>query len=526
MISFISKKLPYIIITFFLLAQIGCVKKEPIIIDGLSRPLIPIPEQLKYTDSAFSITKNTQVFLSESLSTDHPMIMDFKKRWEEYTKEPLTIKKSKHSKKSNAVFLSINTIKNDNAPEAYALRVNREQISLNASTEEGLYRGMQTLWQLFPDDPNSLLSGESTPLGLPGCVITDAPKYPYRGAMLDVSRHFFSTEQVKLYIQQLAQYKINYLHLHLSDDQGWRIEIKSWPKLTEVGGSTAVGGGTGGFFSQEDYKEIVAFAKAHFITIIPEIDMPGHTNAALASYTELNCNDKATALYTGMEVGFSSLCIDKEITYTFIDDVIRELAAMTPGPYIHIGGDESHATSKADYKLFIDKIQPIIKKHGKQVVGWEDISATDDLVEGTLIQHWNNATTAKAGADKGASVILSPASRVYLDMKYEENTQLGLKWAGYINLKTAYDWQPHDILEIPEHRILGIESPLWSETITSSAELEYMVFPRILAHAELGWSNSELLDWEHFLERLKLHTTRMEIQGVNYYKSPLLVKRK
>jgi len=523
MISPVLKKLSYFIITFFLILQIGCEKREPILIDGHTRPLIPIPQQLRYTDSTFGINAKTRVVLSESLNADHPMITAFKNQWQTYTGASLTIEKGKSSKKSNVVFLSVDPIKNKESSEAYTLKVNHKKIQLEASSEAGLFRGLQTLWQLFPDDPNSSLLDKNIPLGIPGCIINDNPEYAYRGAMLDVSRHFFSKEQVKLYISQLAKYKINYLHLHLSDDQGWRIEIKSWPKLTEVGGSTAVGGGKGGYFSQEDYKEIVAFAKAHFITIIPEIDMPGHTNAALASYPELNCNDKAAALYTGMDVGFSSFCIDKEITYTFIDDVIRELAAITPGPYIHIGGDESHATSKEDYVLFIDKVQPIIHKYGKQVMGWEDISATD-LMEGTLIQHWNNKTTAKTGTDKGAKVILSPASKVYLDMKYEEGTELGLKWAGYINLKKAYDWKPKDVLNIPQTQILGIESPLWSETVTSSDELEYMAFPRILAHAELGWSSPKSLDWEHFLDRLKQHTTRMKIQGINYYKSPVLME--
>ena len=188
-----------------------------------------------------------------------------------------------------------------------------------------------------------------------------------------MARHFFSVEDVKRYIDLIASYKINKLHLHLTDDQGWRIEIKSWPKLTEIGSTSAVGGDQGGFYTQAQYRDIVAYAKLHQITIIPEIDMPGHTNAALASYPELNCDGKARDLYTGMKVGFSTLCVDSEITYTFLDDVIRELVSLTDGDYIHLGGDESHVTPKEDYNLFLTKAQAIVKKYGKNVMGWEDI---------------------------------------------------------------------------------------------------------------------------------------------------------
>ncbi len=183
--------------------------------------------------------------------------------------------------------------------------------------------------------------------------------------MLDVARHFFGVEDVKRYIDLIAHYKINRLHLHLTDDQGWRIEIKSWPKLTEIGGSTQVGGDGGGYYTQEQYKEIVDYARSRYVTIVPEIDTPGHTNAALASYAELNPSGEAPALYEGIEVGFSSLWINNEITYQFLDDVIRELAALTPTPYIHIGGDEAQSTPEEDYKKFIKRIQEIVISHGK-----------------------------------------------------------------------------------------------------------------------------------------------------------------
>ena len=204
--------------------------------------------------------------------------------------------------------------------------------------------------------------------------IDDRPRFRWRGAHLDVSRHFFSVAEVKRYIDLISQYKVNVLHLHLSDDQGWRIAIDSWPRLTSVGGSTEVGGGPGGYYTKRDYRELVRYAAARYITVVPEIDTPGHTNAALASYAELNCDGIAPPLYTGIDVGFSSLCVDKEITYEFLDDVIRELAALTPGPYLHMGGDEAHSTEDADYVRFIERVQPIVAAHGKRLMGWEEIA--------------------------------------------------------------------------------------------------------------------------------------------------------
>ena len=235
--------------------------------------------------------------------------------------------------------------------------------------------GIQTIRQLLPPQIESSEKTNSKWL-IPSVILEDSPKYAYRGAMLDVARHFFEVDEVKQFIDYLAMYKMNHLHLHLADDQGWRIEIEAWPKLTSHGGKTEVGGGKGGFYTQEQYKEIVKYASNRFITIVPEIDMPGHTNAALSSYAELNCDGKATELYTGTKVGFSSLCTDKEITYTFIKDVLTELAALTPGPYLHIGGDESHATEKEDYLKFVNRVQGIVRETGKEMIGWDETASS------------------------------------------------------------------------------------------------------------------------------------------------------
>ena len=350
-------------------------------------------------------------------------------------------------------------------------------------------------------------------------TITDYPAFSYRGAMLDVSRHFFGVEDVKRLIDFLALYKMNVLHLHLSDDQGWRIEIKSWPDLAIHGGSTQVGGGKGGYYTQEQYSDIVNYAKERYITIVPEIDMPGHTNAALASYAELNCNGKATELYTGTEVGFSSFCTSHDITYKFIDDVVRELAAITPGPYIHIGGDESHSTKREDYIPFINKVQDIVLSHGKKVLGWDDI-AISSLKPNVIAQHWANVKNAKMAVSQGAKILMSPAIKAYLDMQYDKTTKLGLHWAAYIEVDSAYIWDPATLIPgVGKENVIGIEAALWTETITNMKDMEYMVFPRLPGFAEIGWTPSSERNWNEYKVRLGKQGERFKAMDINFYPS-------
>ena len=259
---------------------------------------------------------------------------------------------------------SRNVIRLDASPsavpgsDAYELRATADAVQITGGSPAGVFYGLQTLRQLLPVSVE-YRGARPHAVSVPAVRIADKPRFEWRGAMLDVARHFFTVEEVKRYIDLIALYKINRLHLHLADDQGWRIEIKSWPRLTKVGGRTQVGGNGGGFYTQEEYKEIVAYARSRYVTIVPEIDTPGHTNAALASYAELNVSEESPALYEGTEVGFSTLWINSEITYQFLDDVIGELAALTPTPYIHIGGDEARSTPKEDFKKFIKRFQEI-----------------------------------------------------------------------------------------------------------------------------------------------------------------------
>lgn len=403
----------------------------------------------------------------------------------------------------------------------YELDIKENLLTLTASSSEGLFYGIQTLRQLLPARVEQA-GGLKLPVLIPTGTIRDWPQYEYRGMMLDVARHFFDVPTVKRVIDYLALCKMNTLHLHLSDDQGWRIEIESWPNLTTHGGSTEVGGGEGGFFTKEEYKEIVAYAGDKHITIVPEIDMPGHTNAALASYPELNCDGKATELYTGTKVGFSTLCTDKEVVYEFVDDVIREISEITPGPYFHIGGDESHSTEQEDYEYFMNRAREIVKSHGKTMIGWDEV-AHADLDETDIVQFWAKDKNALQGAKKGAKLIMSPSKHAYLDMKYNEDSPLGLTWAGLTEVDDAYNWDPVTLVEgIEKVDVLGVEAPLWAETIETLDNVEYLMFPRILGIAEIGWTVREDRRWDEYRVRLGQHRDRMKAMGIDFYESPLV----
>ncbi|WP_155371007.1 family 20 glycosylhydrolase [Catellatospora vulcania] len=406
--------------------------------------------------------------------------------------------------------------------EGYQLDVTAALITVRAQTAAGLFHGAQTLRQLLPSAVEAR-TVQPGPWEVAGGRIVDYPRYGYRGAMLDVSRHFFGVDVVKRYLDEISQYKINTLHLHLSDDQGWRIVVDAWPRLATVGGSTQVGGGAGGYYTKAQYTDLVNYAAARHITIVPEIDMPGHVNAALASYAELNCNNTAPPLYTGTSVGFSSLCVGKEVTYTFVQQVLAELAALTPGPYLHLGGDEANSTSDADYRTFMNRVQPYVGALGKTVMGWHQLGQADHT-PGRIAQYWGTTTSdadLSAAVTKGAKVVLSPANKAYLDMKYTNQTPLGLTWAGLIEVQTAYNWDPATLLTgVPASAILGVEAPLWTETITKLADIEFMAFPRLPALAELAWSPQSARNWDAFKTRLGAQGPRWTAQGISFYRSP------
>ena len=400
------------------------------------------------------------------------------------------------------------------APGGYSLTVTGDGLHLEADDAAGLFAGIQTLRQLGSTGT------------VPVTHIEDYPRFAYRGVMLDVARHFFGVDDVKRFIRDIALLKLNHLHLHLTDDQGWRIQIDSWPDLTTKGATTQVGGGGGGFYSKEDYREIVEYAAEHFITIVPEIDMPGHTNAAVVAYPELG--DSPATPYEGVEVGFSSLAIRSETTYAFVDDVVREVAAMTPGPYIHLGGDESLATSDEDFLYFLQRAMAVAARHGKTLIGWHEMGRSRDLPAGTVGHYWDYATPREAAGkhtlsfvEQGGRVIMSPADVSYLDMKYDEHTPLGLVWAdGPTSIADSYTWDPATIIPgIGEEALLGVEAPLWTETTSTIEEVESMAFPRVASLAEIGWSTAGPRDFAEFAVRLASFGALLDAAGIRYTKA-------
>ena len=425
-----------------------------------------------------------------------------------------------HAPSTNGILLTIDEGGTDLAEEGYELIVEPNGILLRASHLTGLFRGVQTIRQLLPPAIEAH-TGQSGAWQMDCVTIQDVPRFGWRGVMLDVARHFFPVAAVKRLIDQMAYYKFNILHIHLTDDQGWRLMIRSWPRLAEYGGTTDFTGGRGGFYTQEEYRQIVEYAAARYIDIIPEVDMPAHVNSALASYADLNESSVARPLYTGYEGGSSSLAIHKEETYQFLEDTLREIAALTPAPYLHIGGDEAHSTDETDYKIFIERVQKIVQGLGKKCIGWEEISR-GDLLPDTVVQHWWQAPLAQEAARRGHKLILSPASKVYLDMKYDPSTPLGLDWTKqYIEVQDVYNWDPASILEdVTEESILGVEAELWTETIVTVYDIATMLFPRLPGCAEVGWTPQEKRHWEDYCPRLANHGPRLAAMGIKFYRSP------
>ena len=472
--------------------------------------VIPLPSEVSKANGSFEIDKNTGIISDIKLQNSAFFLKNFIEGGMDF--------KLSNSKKDKTIIFAIN---DSIIGEAYRITISEAKLLVESRNDKGAFFAVQTLRQLLPASfENKNYNNETVKFDL--LKIEDNPEYSYRGFMLDVARHFFTVDEVKHVIDIIAMYKINTLHLHLTDDQGWRIEIKSWPNLTAHGSKSSVKNEKAGFYTQEEYIEIQNYAKKHHIEVIPEIDMPGHTNAALSSYPELNCNNKATKLYTGTRVGFSTLCTSKEITYKFVDDVIGELASITTGRYIHIGGDESHSTKKVDYIFFIDKARKIVESHGKKLIGWDEI-AHSDINDETIVQFWAKEENAKLAVQKGAKVILSPSDKIYLDIKYNDTTKLGLTWAGLNNVRDAYEWRPDTLItSVNRENILGIEAPLWTETVVTLDNLEYLILPRLLGVAELAWSNPEKINWESYKIRLAKQQARFDSLRLNNYKSELI----
>ncbi|MDX6355355.1 MAG: hexosaminidase [Streptomyces sp.] len=502
-------------------------------VEAVTSRVIPVPASVQPGDGAYAIGPDTQIELDSGSDAARDVADYAAALLRPATGYALPVVASRTARgvaeggatdgDAAGILLALGDPDQGLGEEGYQLRTTGQSVRISAGTPAGLFHGVQTLRQLLPAAIDSGSAVAGTAWTVPSTDIRDVPRYAYRGAMLDVARHFFTVAQVERFIDELALYKVNTLHLHLTDDQGWRIAVDSWPRLASYGGSTQVGGGSGGFYTQDDYREIVRYASSRFLTVVPEIDGPGHSNAALASYAQLNCDGAAPALYTGTSVGFSSLCVPLDTTYQFLDDVIGAVAALTPGPYLHIGGDEAQSTSAQDYVSYIDKVQGLVADHGKTVIGWHQIDSAHPA-PGTIAQYWGTAgdeTAVVAAAQAGTKVIMSPANRAYLDMKYTSATALGKTWAGYIEVRDAYDWDPDTFVKgMPAGAVYGVEAPLWTETLKTSADLDYMAFPRLPGIAELGWSPAATHDWDAYRVRLAAQAPRWAELGISYYRSP------
>ncbi|WP_182113167.1 MULTISPECIES: family 20 glycosylhydrolase [unclassified Actinotalea] len=393
--------------------------------------------------------------------------------------------------------------------EAYAITVGEDGVVVTASDVAGLRHGATVLAQLAEPVGGGLL--------LPALRVEDRPRFAWRGLSLDVARSFFPVASIHRVLDVMASLRLNVLHLHLTDDQGWRLEIASRPRLTELSGGTAVDGGDAGFYTAADYARIVDRAADLGIVVVPEVDVPGHVNAALHAEPALNPDGEPVDVYTGTEVGFSRLRLENAETVPFLTDVFTDVAAMTPGPFLHLGGDEPLSLDGDEYVALVDRAVEAVTRTGKRAVAWQEAARTS-LPAGTVVQFWHeqqDADVVAAAAAAGARVLLSPASRAYLDMKYDEDSPLGLTWAGCLTLDDAYGWEPLETLPgLDAAHVAGVEAAVWTETIHTDDDLFSMLLPRLAAFAEVAWTPPHRRDLAAFRERLDVVRARWTAQGL------------
>jgi hexosaminidase len=446
--------------------------------------------------------------------------------------------------------------------EGYRLNVATAGVTLAATTAHGLYNGIQTIRQLLPVWINSP-SVQPGPWTMPVVQITDHPRYTYRGVMLDIARHYQTPSDVERLIDQAAAYKINVFHLHLSDDQGFRIVINGFPNLTTIGGQGSVGTGgrtmdPGGFWTQAQYKAVVADAAAHFMTVMPEVDTPGHNNAIIMSEyndtanpllnghpQDINCgaNNPPVWNYTDA-VGYSAMCPESDNTWTILSAIIGQLDAMSTSPYHDLGGDEVPSTllSQAQYAFFVNKEAGIVQAGGKTVMGWADIAGPGTNLTGpSVAEYWNpasgsspDAITGREAVQKGMNVVMAPANHAYLDQKYLAGSAgnvpptLGLSWACNTgcDVDQFYNWDPGGyVTGVTDSNVIGLEGAMWGETVVNLSNVDYMVFPRLPALAEIGWSpkadrtSTSSPAYQDFLIRLAAQGGRFLAGGQNFYPS-------
>jgi hexosaminidase len=510
--------------------------------------IIPAPVSIKEMRGNFTFTDKSKIVLS-SVEGDNRLAADFLAR---LIKNPtgLVIPVVQGEKASSgSVLMSIDTAVRN--PEGYTLNVSSKKIVVKARSAVGLFYAVQTIRQLLPPDVEKDSIVNKITLNVPCCEITDEPRFGYRGMHLDVGRHMFPVEYIKRYIDMIALHKMNTFHWHLTEDQGWRIEIKKYPKLTEVGGfrkETVVGhpgknpvfDGVpyGGFYTQQEVRDIVAYAKSKFITIIPEIEMPGHSLAALAAYPNLACTAGLFEVGKTWGVVKDVYCAGKEETFKFLEDVLTEVIDLFPGKYIHIGGDECPKVrwekcplcqkrikveglkdEKELQSYFIKRIEKFLISKNKRLIGWDEILEGGLAPEATVMS-WRGVAGGIEAAKQGHDVIMSPNSYAYLDHYQAEPAGEPLAIGGYLPLESVYAFDPQfaELNTDQQKHILGVQGNLWSEYLSTPQYMEYMAYPRMFAISEIGWTAGSKKDFDEFLSRLAVQRLRYDKIGINYFK--------
>lgn len=510
--------------------------------------IIPEPVTLVQGKGAFVIDNRTSLIIPAG----NPELTALGNRVNEWitklTGLTLPVKQEAAASERSIRLLLNSALKIPGNGEGYELSITENEIKLQAGKTAGLFYGLQTLRQLFPAVDEA--GGQQPQCSVPVVTITDYPRFKWRGLMLDVSRHFLSKEFVKKYIDDMARYKFNVFHWHLTDDQGWRIEIKSLPRLTAVGAWRVPRSGRwwsfdppgkdekptdGGYYTQQDIKEIIAYAAERHITIVPEIDVPGHSLAAIAAYPYLSATGYIYAVNPGSkfsDIDDNTLNPADERVYTFLDKVFTEVAALFPAEYIHIGGDECtkkfwHSSAvvqdfmkqqgiKNEHELqsyFIKRVEKILKKKKKKLIGWDEILEGGLAPEATVMS-WRGVKGAIEAAKQGHQVILTPSNKTYLDL-YQGDPLLEPDTYDMLRLQTAYQWNP-----VPEGvdstLVLGGQGSLWTESVPTGRHAEYMTWPRSLALSEVFWSPGGKQSWTHFQEKLPPHFKMLDAAQINY----------
>ena len=511
--------------------------------------IIPAPVSIQGLKGDFVISEKTRIILAPA-DDETKLAADFLANLvRNSTGISLSIGEGKRPAKGS-IFMTLDTAIENN--EGYELTVTHKKVIVRGGSAAGLFYAVQTMRQLMPAEVESPSIVEGQVLAIPACEIKDEPEFGYRGMHLDVGRHMFPIAYIKRYIDMIALHKMNRFHWHLTEDQGWRIEISKYPNLTTTGAyreETLVGHGGrrpfefdgkpyGGFYTKDEVKEIVEYARSKFITVIPEIEMPGHALAALASYPELGCTGGPYEVQTRWGVFDDVFCAGKEETFSFLEDVLTEVMELFPSEYIHIGGDECPKTRwekcplcqkrmkeeglKDEHELqsyFIQRIEKFVLSKGRKIIGWDEILEGGLAPEATVMS-WRGTTGGIEAARQKHDVIMTPSTYVYLDYYQCEPQGEPLAIGGYLPLEKVYSYNPMPAELTPEEQkyILGVQGNLWSEYLNTPDYMEYMAYPRMFAVAETGWTPNRLKDFEDFLARIEVLKKRYDTIGINYFK--------